>query len=535
MQPGANYQVQVIGKKPMSEANDSQSAKEPFIALRGITKLFPGVIANDHIDLDIFGGEVHALLGENGAGKSVLMKILYGFYHADAGKILLNGKTVSILSPHDARNMRIGMVFQDLNLIPVFSVAENITLFLPDLKAVLNLKEIDRRIIEISERYNLKVDPQALVSQISIGEQQKVEILKLLLSDARLLILDEPTRILAPHEVEALFSVLDNLRKDGYAIILITHKMKEVLEHADRITVLRRGRVAGTMLRAEASENKLVALMFEKTLTEVKIRPKDGVDRGLEPLLELQDVETRGGSTGISLKGINLKIYPGEIVGVAGVSGNGQKELCDVVLGMELSTKGQKFLYGNDLTNHSIQTMRKKGVVFIPENPLSMASVPFMTVLENMALTNTWRYARQGGFSMDWQAVNTDVEEAEKKLGFTVTLYTLAKSLSGGNQQRMVIIREMTHAPRLIIASYLTRGLDVQSAIAARRALVQALETGAGVLLVSEDMDELFTLSDRLVVLYGGKIVGEFKPEETNIYEVGHLMTGSDIQHVAKN
>lgn len=521
--------------KPIFKSSDSQSAQGPLIALHRITKSFPGVIANDHVDLDIHGGEVHALLGENGAGKSVLMKILYGFYHADAGQILLNGVPISIQSPHDARKLGIGMVFQDLNLIPVFSVAENIALFLPNLKAVLNLKEVGRRIMEISERYNLKVDPHALVSQISIGEEQKVEILKLLLSDARVLILDEPTRVLAPHEMEALFSVLDNLRKDGYAIILITHKLKEVLECADRISVMRSGRLVGTMLRAEASEDKLVALMFEKALTGLKIYPKHGKDKALEPLFELHDVETHSEGTGTSLKAISLKIYPGEIVGVAGVSGNGQKELCDVALGMELCTKGQKFLYGNDLTNHSIQTMRKNGVAFIPENPLSMASVPFMTVLENMALTTTWRYARKGGLSMDWKAVKADIEETEKRLGFTVTLYALAKSLSGGNLQRMVIAREMTHAPRLIIASYLTRGLDVQSTIGARQVLIQARESGAGVMLISEDLDELFTLSDRLIVLYSGEIVGEFKPEETDIYEVGHLMTGHEVQHAAKS
>jgi len=520
--------------KATFKSNNSQNAQGPLIALRGITKSFPGVIANDQVDLDIYSGEVHSLLGENGAGKSVLMKILYGFYRADAGQILLNGVPISIQSPHDARKVGIGMVFQDLNLIPVFSVAENIALFLPDLKTVLNPKEIERRIIEISERYNLKVDPHALVSQISIGEQQKVEILKLLLSDARLLILDEPLRVLAAHEVEALFGVLDNLRKDGYAIILITHKLKEVLECADRISVMRSGRVVGTMLRAEASGDKLVALMFEKALPRLKINPKDGADKALEPLLELQDVETHSEGTRSSLKGIDLKIYPGEIVGVAGVSGNGQKELCDVVLGMESCTKGQKLLYGNDLTNRSIQTMRKNGVAFIPENPLSMASVPFMTVLENMALTNTWRYARRGGFSVDWEAVKADIEETETKLGFTLTLHKLAKSLSGGNLQRMVIVREMTHSPRLIIASYLTRGLDVQSTIGARQVLIQARERGAGVMLISEDLDELFTLSDRLIVLYCGKIVGEFKPEETDIYQVGHLMTGHEVQHATE-
>jgi simple sugar transport system ATP-binding protein len=521
--------------KPMSKSNDSPSTQAPLVALRGITKSFPGVTANNHVDLDIYSGEVHALLGENGAGKSVLMKILYGFYRADAGQILLNGVPVSIQSPHDARNAGIGMVFQDLNLIPVFSVAENIALFLPNLTAVLKPKEIDRNIIEISDRYNLKVDPHALVSQISIGEQQKVEILKLLLSDARLLILDEPTRVLAPHEAEALFAVLDNLRKDGYAIILITHKMKEVLQCADRISVLRGGRLAGTMLRAEADEKRLVALMFEKALAGLKIKRKNGTDKALKPLLELQHVETHSPGTGTALKGIDLKIYPGEIVGVAGVSGNGQKELCDVVLGMEFCKKGQKLLYSHNFTNHSIRTMRQNGVAFIPENPSSMASVPFMTVLENMALTHTRRYARQGGFSMDWGAVKADIEETEKRLGFAVTPYVPAKSLSGGNLQRMVIIREMTHAPRLIIASYLTRGLDVKSAIAAQQALVQARESGAGIMLISEDLDELFTLSDRLVVLYNGKIAGEFKPEETDIYEVGRLMTGHGVQHAEKS
>jgi simple sugar transport system ATP-binding protein len=503
----------------------------PMIALRGISKSFPGVLANDRIDLDIYNSEIHALLGENGAGKSTLMKILFGFYRADAGEIQLNGKPISIHSPRDARTARIGMVFQDLNLIPAFTVAENIALFLPDLKAVLNPQEIERRINEVSKQYGLEVNPRALVSQLSIGEQQKVEILKLLLSDARLLILDEPTRVLAPHEVKALFGVLDNLRKDGYAIVLITHKMKEVLECADRITVLRGGRVAGSLLRADATEEKLVTLMFEKELSGLKIAEFKR-DETSTPVLELRGVETHAEGAGTSLKGIDLRIRSGEIVGVAGVSGNGQKELCDVVLGMETSIRGEKYLFGQNLTNHPVRTMRKNGVSFIPENPLAMASVPFMTVLENMALTQTWRYARRGGFAMDWSSVKADIQQTAQRLEFPVNFYTIAKSLSGGNLQRMVILREMTHDPHLIIASYLTRGLDVQSAIAARQALIQARESGAGVLLISEDLEELFTLSDRLLVLYSGRIVGEFKPSETDIYEVGHLMTGSKVEHV---
>lgn len=519
----------------MSDSIHPETTQTPFISMRGITKAFPGVVANDQIDLDIYNSEVHALLGENGAGKSTLMKILYGFYRADSGQILLNGEPITIRSPHDARKVHIGMVFQDFTLIPAFSVAENIALFLPDLRSVLNLKEVNSRINELSERYNLQVDPEAMVSQLSIGEQQKVEILKLLLSNERLLILDEPTRVLAPHEVKALFRVLDSLRKDGYTIILITHKLKEVLECADRITVLRNGRVAGTLSRSEASEDKLVSMMFAKQLSGLRIGQKAVRDEAVSPLLELREVETRGEGAETSLKGINLRVYPGEIVGVAGVSGNGQKELGDVVLGMTKCISGTKLLYGKDFTNISIQKTRKSGVAFIPENPLTMASVPFMTVLENISLTNTWRYARLGGFALDWQAVKADAEKTLKKLGFSFSLYLPAKSLSGGNLQRMVVVREMTHDPRLIIASYITRGLDVQSAIAARQALIQASESGAGVLLISEDLEELFALSDRLIVLYGGKIVGAFKPEETNILEIGYLMTGSEAQHVAQH
>jgi len=511
------------------------TTRTPLISMRGITKAFPGVLANDHIDLDVYGSEVHALLGENGAGKSTLMKILYGFYRADAGQILLNGEPVSIRSPHDARAVRIGMLFQEYTLIPAFSVAENIALFLQDLKAVLNIKEICQRIHVLSERYNLQVNPQAPVSQLSIGEQQKVEILKLMLSNARILILDEPTRVLAPHEVEALFRVLDNLRQDGYAIVLITHKMKEVLECADRITVLRGGRVAGSLLRSAASEDTLVALMFEKGLAGLQVSRKPAADESVPPLLELRGVETRGEGAETSLKALDLTVYPGEIVGVAGVSGNGQKELGDVVLGLVRCIRGTKFLFGKDTTNRSIQAVRKSGVAFIPENPLTMATAPFMTVLENMALTNAWRYARLGGLALDWQAVKTDTEDTLSKLGFSFSLYVPARSLSGGNLQRMVIVREMTHHPHLIIASYLTRGLDVQSTIAARQALLQARQSGAGVLLVSEDLEELFTLSDRLIVLYGGKVVGTFNPAETNVYEVGHLMTGSEVHHVAHN
>jgi ABC-type uncharacterized transport system ATPase subunit len=507
------------------------SAKEdaPLISMQGICKAFPGVVANDNIAFDVHRSEIHALLGENGAGKSTLMKILYGFYRADAGEVLLEGQSISISSPSEARAARIGMVFQDFSLIPAFSVAENIALFLPHLSPLVDLKDVSRRIEETSARYGLQVDPRAMVSELSVGEQQKAEIMKLLLSDARLLILDEPTRVLAPHEVDALFQVLDGLRADGYAIVLITHKIKEVLQCADRITVLRRGKVAGALLRRDASEAKLVELMFERKLSALKTGEKPARDAEAAPLLELQDIHTQGQGAQVSLKDIDLQVFPGEIVGIAGVSGNGQRELGDVALGMIRSVQGRKCLFGKDVTNCSIGKIRRQGVAFIPENPLTMASAPFLTVMENMAVPQTWRYARNGGFSIDWQAIRADIEHAMAKLGFSFSLFVPARSLSGGNLQRMVIVRELSHDPHLIIASYITRGLDAQSTIAARQALVQARQRGAGVLLISEDLEELFALSDRLIVLYEGAIAGRFRPQETDVYQVGHLMTGSGV------
>jgi simple sugar transport system ATP-binding protein len=311
--------------------------------------------------------------------------------------------------------------------------------------------------------------------------------------------------------------------------------LNEVLACSDRITVLRNGKVAGTILRSEASEGKLVEMMFSRKLPEVK-KPKDALQKISDiPILQLAGIETQGEGNTTSLKNIDLEIFSGEIVGVAGVSGNGQKELGDVILGMEKSLSGEKLFFGKDMTNRPIGDIRRNGVGFIPENPLVMASIPFMTVLENMALTNTWRYSLQGGLRVDWEAVKTDYQATQEDLGFFFSLYSLPRSLSGGNLQRMIIVREMTHDPQLLIASYLTRGLDVQSTLAARQALRQACENGAGVLLISEDLEELFTLSDQLIVLFNGEIVGDFKPSETTKYEVGHLMTGSEVKYAAES
>lgn len=504
----------------------------PLISLRGITKSFGEVQANDSIDLDIFPSQVLALLGENGAGKSTLVKILYGFYQADSGSIEYRGKQVNIRTPHDARQLQIGMVFQTFTLIPAFTVAENIALFFPDLSQVFDIKQISKRIENLSERYNLAVDPAASVKDLSIGDQQKVEILKLLVSDARTLVLDEPTRVLAPHEIDALFTVLSSLREDGYAIILITHKLKEVMQIADRISVLRKGRLTGSLSIEEANEEKLIEMMFARKVAEFRVDHLKSAITGTAPLLELNEATTQAEGSEVSLEKIDLRIYPGEIVGITGVSGNGQRELADVVLGKLKLASGSIKLRGKETSKESIGGIRHRGVAFIPENPLQMAVAPFMTVLENFTVPKVNRYARHGGTQINWHAAHRDFSQSMADLGFEFPLYAQARSLSGGNLQRMVVAREMAHQPQLIIASYPTSGLDVRSAIAAREALLQARNQGAGVLFFSDDLDELFALSDRLLVLQGGRIKGRFKPEETTLQEIGHLMTGAEAEHV---
>jgi simple sugar transport system ATP-binding protein len=499
----------------------------PLLSLKGITKKFPDVLANDHIDLDIYGKEIHALLGENGAGKSTLMKILYGFYRADSGEIRIDGELLQIRSPYDARKAGIGMVFQDFTLIPAFTVAENIALFLPQLKIIVNIDEICKKIQDIAEYYDLSIDPHTPVWQLSIGQQQKVEILKLLLSNTRILILDEPTKVLAPNEVDGLFRIFQKLRNDGYAIIFITHKMREVLSCSDRISVLRHGKLLGKLLTTQADEKNLVSLMFGEELPKQLGRIESISNEKSSSVLSLNNLSTASHDKISGLKNINLEIFQGQIIGVAGISGNGQKELGDVVLGLEEVVEGQKILFGNEATNWSTSKIRSSGVAFIPEDPLLMAAIPSMTILENVALGNINHFTRKGGFSLDWFEVKASMENSLKKVNLQIPPFkTRIQNLSGGNVQRAIIARELAHEPKLIVAFYPTRGLDVKSTQSVREVLLAACVEGASVLLFSEDLSELFSLSDQIAVMYHSKIVGLFKPEETNINEIGKYMTG---------
>jgi len=500
----------------------------PLVEMRGITKRFPNVLANDSVDLNLFPGEVHALLGENGAGKSTLMKILYGFYSSDGGTIKLDGREVQIGSPLDARKLQIGMVFQTFTLIPAMTVAENIALYLSDLPFAFDTRHVAEQIAEFSDQYHLDVDARCPIRDLAIGDQQKVEVLKLLLGNARILIFDEATRVLAPHEIDALFGIFKRLKEDGYAIVFITHKMREVLACADRITVMKRGRVAGTLERGRATEQTLIRLMFGDSVPE-GIRPCD-TDRPIagSPLLELRGVSTRSKGFGIRLVDIDLKIHGGEIVGVAGVSGNGQRELGDVILGLLPCAYGKRLLDGIDATSWSPGRIRGHGVGFVPEDPLGMAAVPWMTVAQNAALGDVETYARRGGFSLDWERVERDLEASFEAFSLEPLPPAIQmRTLSGGQLQRAILARELGRRPKLLVALYPTRGLDVHSAIAARRVLSELREAGGGVLLISEDLDELCGLSDRLLVLHAGKIVGSFLPHEIDLHRIGHLMTGS--------
>ena len=499
----------------------------PLLETRKLTKRFGSFVANDAIDLAVYGGEVHAILGENGAGKSTLMKSLYGFHQPEGGEIWLNGKPVTVTSPLVGRQLGIGMVFQNFTLVPAMTILENIALFLPNQDRVLHHKAMARQVDEVATRYGLQFALNRRVGTLDIGERQRLEILKVLLSGARILIFDEPTSVLPPQEIESFFQVVKRLRSDGYAILFITHKLPEVMAIADRITILRAGTVAGAMSRAEASQAAIIQMMLGKA-PPTPARQESAAQRTAKPLAQLRKVSSPPQASGVRLHEIDLALFGGEIVGVAGVSGNGQRELGDAILGLLPFTAGERRIDEQAANAWSIAQIRNAGIACIPEDALAMGAIRGMDVAENMVLGEQGRYSYLGGMVMNWGKVRTAAADALNTVFATrpPRLEVPVETLSGGNLQRVVVAREVGRQPKLLLAYYPARGLDVANAEAMRQLLLRCRGEGAGVLLFSEDMEELFALSDRLVVLYHGKLVGELERSAFDAQRVGHLMTG---------
>jgi simple sugar transport system ATP-binding protein len=500
------------------------SAEAPALELRGITKRFGPVVANDGIDFDLRPGEVHALLGENGAGKSTLMSILYGLYSPDEGEILVNGERVEVDSPSTAIELGVGMVHQHFMLVPVMSVTENIVLGNePRRGALLDVRQGAREVRELSERYGLAVDPEALIEDVTVGTQQRVEILKTLYRDARILVLDEPTAVLTAQESAELFEVLRTLRDDGVAIVFISHKLGEVLEIADRVTVLRRGKKVDTVPAEGATEQSLARLMVGR---DVLLRVEKSETAPGAPVLEVEDLHVRDDRGLEAVRGVSLEVRAGEIVALAGVDGNGQQELVEAIAGLRDADSGRVAIAGENVSGRGVRATVEAGVAHIAEDRQRRGLVLDFTLAENLALREyrSPPLSRRGWLNTG--RINARardlLEEYDVRGGGAGTL---AASLSGGNQQKVCIAREIASNPRLLIAHQPTRGLDVGAIEFVHQRLVTERDQGRGILLVSLESDEVRSLADRILVIYEGRIVGEFPPDASE-EELGVAMTG---------
>ncbi len=500
-----------------------------IVSMRGIVKQFPGVLANNHVDFDLLGGEVHALLGENGAGKSTLMNILSGLYRQDEGSIFVKGKKVIFNSPRDAIAAGIGMVHQHFMLVPSLSVTENILLGLDTPKFFMRLPKYFREIEELGERFGLRVDPQARVWQLTVGEQQRVEILKLLYRGANVLILDEPTAVLAPSEIREFFTTLRGLTNEGKSIIFISHKLHEVMEISDHVSVLRKGKVTSANLPTKSvTRQELAQLMVGREV--VFTIEKNVVEPG-EIVLSVENVQADNAKGLPALRQVSLNIRQGEIVGLAGVAGNGQSELAEVIAGLRPVKGGTIMVNGENITNHPVKTGIRKGVSLIPEDRTLVGTAPNLSVTDNVIMKNYDMEPIGNGWTINSPQAANYAEKLKEAYDIIVpSVNTSVRLLSGGNLQRVILAREISSAPSLMVAVQPTRGLDVGAIEGVQRLLLAQRETGAAILLISEELEELIALSDRIYVIYEGEIMGEMC--QCDIGKIGLMMTGTRLEQI---
>lgn len=511
------------------------------VSCQGITKRFPGVLANDNVDLVIRAGEIHALLGENGAGKSTLMSALCGLYQPDEGEIHLrvgdseNPQRVQINSPRDAIEMGIGMVYQHFKLVPTQTVAENIILGLKGTPFRLKMADVERRIKELGEKYHLPVDPGAYIWQLSVGEQQRVEILKLLYRGAEILILDEPTAVLTPQESDQLGNTMRQMANEGKSLIFISHKLDEVVKFADRVTILRDGTDVATFDVGETSKADLARLMVGRDVI-FDVEKEDTLFGDI--VLELKNVEADNDKGLPALRGINLEIRAREIVGIAGVAGNGQTELAEVVTGIREIKEGQVYLLGEEMTASSPLSYIKHGVAHVPGDRLGMGLAGNLPISDNLIMKSFRRRPISNGPFLVQKAIKSFSSDLVEDYDvMTPGIETPARNLSGGNQQKAILGREITASHRLtgdvaplLVAVYPTRGLDVGAIEAVRSSLLEQRAAGTAVLLISEDLEELMTMSDRIAVMHGGEFMGIVEPSEIDIEQLGLMMAGERRQ-----
>jgi ABC-type uncharacterized transport system ATPase subunit len=490
-----------------------------------IVKRFPGVLANDRVNFDMHSGEVHALLGENGAGKSTLMRILYGLYQQDDGEIRINAKPVRIESPLDAIRIGIGMIHQHFMLVESLTVAENVALGLPSSRGPLtDLDRVSERILELARLYGLQVDPSACIWQLAVGQQQRVEIIKALYRGAALLILDEPTAVLTPQEVDELFHTLKQMAADGHALIFISHKLHEVLDISDRVSVLRDGHMIGSRPTYETNKAELARMMVGREVGLQAVRTKTDIG---EIRLSLRDLWADSDRGMPALRGVNLDVRSGEILGLAGVSGNGQRELAEVITGLRQASRGNVLLGDQDILGKSPGEVMALGLSYIPEERMRDGMIKEFSVAENLILREHTQKPYSHSSFLDFRAISQRSEELIQKFNVkTPSEETVLKNLSGGNIQKLLLARELSRKPRVLVASQPTRGLDIGATEYVHRQLMDQRTEGIATLLISEDLDEILALSDRVAVIYEGQIMDVVSSDRTTPAELGLLMAG---------